>query len=78
VRKSLRVPVVAAVPGPEGRGSYELVWDASSLDLKDRAVGGLEFGRGGAGGTEPYKLCASNPAKEAVEIDVGIGANLPW
>jgi hypothetical protein len=64
---------------PKGGGSYELVWEASSIGLLGRAAAGLEFGRGGAGGTDPLKLYASDPyGKEAVEIDAGIGGNLPW
>jgi sugar lactone lactonase YvrE len=63
----------------KGGKSYELLWDSADLGLEGRAASGLQFGRGGEGGTDPLKLYAGCPyAKEAVEIDVGIGTILPW
>jgi hypothetical protein len=63
----------------KGGGAYELVWDSADLGLAGRAASGLQFGRGGEGGTDREKLYAGCPyAKEAVEIDVGIGSVLPW
>lgn len=45
-----------------------------------RAISGLAFGRaGGAGGTDPRKLYASNPyGKFAIEIDVGVPGGSAW
>ena len=63
----------------KGGKAYELLWDSADLGLAGRAASGLQFGRGGEGGTDRQKLYAACPyAKEAVEIDVGVGSTLPW
>jgi len=63
----------------KGAKAVEQIWDAADLGLKYRAASGLQFGRGGEGGTGRQMLYTGNPyAKEAVEIDVGVGAVLPW
>ena len=63
----------------KGGKAYEQVWDAADIGLKYRAASGLQFGRGGEGGTDRLKLYTGNPyAKEAVEIDIGVGSVLPW
>jgi sugar lactone lactonase YvrE len=61
----------------KGATAVEQVWAAA--DPTYRAASGLEFGRGGKGGTDRQKLYVGNPyANEAVEIDVGVGSVLPW